>query len=275
MTRVNDQDDLENVILNPDTERPNFYYYPDDKRISVSRCGVIFNNKTNKILTQRKHKSGRLQVAITSPGKEFKLYKVHRILARTFLGRPSRHLDKKFSELEVNHIDGNVLNNNLSNLEWVTKVENLRHYFQNWGKFKGSPVLAKNIYTHRILNFFSIRECAAYFNIHHATLWKHLIKGNSGRFHKDDFVFKFDDGSTWKEYQLKTIRPIGDPIEACVVHVTDKENNTDIVVNGYLNVSRFVGTSVATIFRHLTKLGFFENARYVVKALNKNINDSF
>lgn len=46
---------------------------------------------------------------------------IHRLLALTFLGDPptGKHV--------VNHIDGNGLNNSLSNLEWVTVRENVRH----------------------------------------------------------------------------------------------------------------------------------------------------
>jgi len=46
--------------------------------------------------------------------------KVHRIVAKHFL-------DSQNGKNEVNHIDGNKLNNNADNLEWCTKSENIKH----------------------------------------------------------------------------------------------------------------------------------------------------
>jgi len=51
--------------------------------------------------------------------------KVHRLVALHFLGKPAT---KKY---QVNHIDGNKLNNHVSNLEWVTHAENMRHAVVN------------------------------------------------------------------------------------------------------------------------------------------------
>ncbi len=48
---------------------------------------------------------------------------VHRLLALAFIPNPSK-------KRAVNHKDGNKKNNNLSNLEWVTDSENVRHAFR-------------------------------------------------------------------------------------------------------------------------------------------------
>ena len=50
-------------------------------------------------------------------------FSVHRLMAKTFI--PNEE-----NKPMVNHIDGNKLNNNASNLEWVTCSENHKHAFK-------------------------------------------------------------------------------------------------------------------------------------------------
>lgn len=49
---------------------------------------------------------------------------IHRLMAETFLPNPE-------NKAHVNHIDGNKLNNTLTNLEWVTEQENSQHAVDN------------------------------------------------------------------------------------------------------------------------------------------------
>ena len=51
-----------------------------------------------------------------------KQFKVHRLVAETFIPNPNRLP-------QVNHIDGNKNNNAASNLEWISQEGNIRHAY--------------------------------------------------------------------------------------------------------------------------------------------------
>lgn len=52
------------------------------------------------------------------------MVQVHRLVAAAYV-------PNLYSKPDVNHIDGNPLNNHADNLEWVTKSENMRHAQDN------------------------------------------------------------------------------------------------------------------------------------------------
>ena len=51
---------------------------------------------------------------------------LHRLLAMTFVPVPEGYT---FDQLQVDHIDGNKLNNSIENLQWVTQAENIRRAY--------------------------------------------------------------------------------------------------------------------------------------------------
>lgn len=87
-----------------------------------SRWGV-FKRDTPFLLKAHKDGSGYYRIKIYR-NKAPKSFSVHRLVAQAFC-------EKATSATEVNHIDCNKTNNNASNLEWLTREENIKHCIEN------------------------------------------------------------------------------------------------------------------------------------------------
>jgi hypothetical protein len=97
-----------------------FVYWRQYKDTSyiVSSSGKVYNRKTKHIMKCSPN-SGYLNVTLRINNKSNR-YRINRLVAEVFIKNPEK---KKV----VNHIDGNKINNNLSNLEWSTHKENTNH----------------------------------------------------------------------------------------------------------------------------------------------------
>lgn len=78
----------------------------------------------------------------------------HRLLAYAFCEYNQDPLT-----LVVNHKDGNKINNDISNLEWVTYTENLLHAYQTGLRNENIHVICKDYVTGEISQYYSISEC--------------------------------------------------------------------------------------------------------------------
>ena len=96
------------------------------ERYYISTFGNTYNANTHKSFGLSMHKKGYLQFSgfSTTNGKAI-TRKIHIVLMRTFAYFPG------CEEYEVNHIDGNKLNNKITNLEWCTSSENTIHAIQH------------------------------------------------------------------------------------------------------------------------------------------------
>ena len=86
----------------------------------VTTWGRVWSVRKNCFVTPEITKKGYLRVYLYDQTGRRKHYKVHRLVASAFIPIP----DGKY---QVNHIDGNKVNNSITNLEWVTDAENKEH----------------------------------------------------------------------------------------------------------------------------------------------------
>ena len=93
------------------------YYITDD--------GKVWSERTQKFLSFQYDKNGYVKVQMRSTDNKSNRYSVHRLVLENF--KPVENMEN----LQVNHIDGNKKNNNLTNLEWTTSEENIRHAIDN------------------------------------------------------------------------------------------------------------------------------------------------
>jgi len=95
-----------------------------ENRYVVSNLGTVLSLNYNGTRKIKKMKwlygsNGYKHVQLCKKGK-IKNKHIHRLLAETFISNPE-------NKPQVNHIDENYHNNDLSNLEWVTAKENVNH----------------------------------------------------------------------------------------------------------------------------------------------------
>lgn len=90
-------------------------------RYDVSDSGTVKRKDNGKILRKHINDSGYEVVCLWLAGKD-KHYRVHRLVAEAFIPNTG-------NKPQVNHKDGNKLNNNVNNLEWATNSENIQHRY--------------------------------------------------------------------------------------------------------------------------------------------------
>ena len=127
----------------------------------VSNQGQVRNSITGQTLKGRLCKNGYLQVSIKiKKTNKFSNRYIHRLVATYWIDNPE-------NKREVNHKDGNKLNNIVDNLEWVTPSENQKHRHSiGITKTSNRKVAKINPVTKEIIQVYdSIREATKAENI--------------------------------------------------------------------------------------------------------------
>lgn len=130
-----------------------------------------------RIMSQQDNSKGYLMVNLSLNGFTKKLY-VHRLVAEAFIPNLA-------NKVEVNHIDLNKKNNIISNLEWCTKKENMRHAHEN-GAIKYTKVYQYSINGEYEQEFNSLLDASIFHNIEVGIYAGHVMV--KGRYVEDIYL---------------------------------------------------------------------------------------
>lgn len=150
----------------------------------VSNGGQVKNKNTGNILKGAIKENGYREYQLVFNGKR-KYVLGHRLVAEAFIANPN-------NKLQVNHINGDKLDNNISNLEWVTANENNKHA---WNNSLNTPnvlrgVIQKSLNGNVISEFISIAEAEKATGCHHSKI---IAVADGSRKTTGGFIFE------WKE----------------------------------------------------------------------------
>lgn len=88
----------------------------------INEYGIVVK-RNGKIKPNQDNGKGYKQLYVQINNKR-KVFYIHRLVAEYFIPNP---LNLK----EVNHIDGDKSNNHIKNLEWISRIDNMKHASKN------------------------------------------------------------------------------------------------------------------------------------------------
>lgn len=121
-----------------------YKYLKEDPDYLILDDGRLYSLKANRFLKGKIDNIGyqvyRLAIYNEQTNKKGKMLYAHRLVAEYFLDNPDNFPI-------VHHKDGNKLNNQVNNLEWITQKDNYQAYLNNnkRGKVKSPKYYKKNL----------------------------------------------------------------------------------------------------------------------------------
>jgi len=134
-----------------------------------------------------------------------KHYFVHKLICMAFHPIEGKEYYDDYKDLQVNHKDGNTLNNHADNLEWTTKSENMKHAYEQGLNKKVRNVLQyendNGIYGNFLGEFISVAEASR-----ETRIAEHEIRASckkQGGYTVKKYLWKYKNEEETEKYELK------------------------------------------------------------------------
>ena len=173
-------------------------------RYVISSDGHVWNMESGKKMALNPNRDGYLMVNLSHNGKHYSP-RINRLVAIMFIPNPE---DKP----EVHHKDGNILNNDVSNLQWCTRVEHFELERERVGKFirakgedQGSSKYS-NLQISRVIEdlekHIPIKEISEYRHVNICTI-RNIIHHKGWSFLTEGKDFSYYTMAPYKQYSTE------------------------------------------------------------------------
>lgn len=155
---------------------------------SKARTVICSNGELKPIKSKYLHPgnngTGYLFVNLWLGNKQHRFY-IHRLVALHFIPNP-------FKFKEINHIDGNTLNNNVSNLEWCNRLYNEQQKIRHKSGYAPKIVEQIDVKTNNVIaTFESIKECCRILHFGFNSVKKYIDKKQPIYRYKKYFILRY------------------------------------------------------------------------------------
>ncbi|AAL82957.1 HNH endonuclease [Pseudomonas phage phiKZ] len=212
---------------------------PGYSAYEASNLGTIRHKRLNRICNFFLTKTSigtYLNIGAKNDEKTSKSKGVHILICLAFHG-PSPG-----PNYEVNHKDGNKHNNLPSNLEWMTRGENIEHAYKNGLRKENRRVIATDVTTGEKTTYYSMSELARALGVNKNTVWV-IIRDHKTKPYRNRFTFEFITGET----------KIADRDSTKTVYVLDYKTKTLHVFHNLAEMELALGTKRNKAYYHLVR----------------------
>lgn len=243
-------------------ESDGYFIVPGFTRFGINTDGVVRSIKSKRILKPSIGPYGYPYVNIYDPDKKrWRSVGVHILMARVFVRN-----DNPFKAFFVNHRDGNKLNMDLKNLEWVTSVRNQQHAIETGLRSDNFQCKLRDTETGKVLLFPSVSRALTAIGV--KAKGKKIVKNINGSSIPHLFKGRYEikalmDGTDW---YYKDKRLIQDPPKLTgPFQVKHLETGNVFEMKYIKDIARLLGVSNSAIEFNLKSLGYKSLKGYLLR----------
>ena len=182
-------------IFNPNQYTPVWREIPGFSNYEACDLGVIRRKnkkgfRYNRLYCIKTTVGTYLRVSAVSDDRQIRSKEVHHLVCLAFHGKPPQDGQR----YEVNHKDGNKHNNHQSNLEWMTRGENLIHAYKSGLRKDNQVVRVYDEKEGRVYDIYSISEVGRQFDLTLSEAWT-MITNHTQIPYRDRYTFSFVKGN--------------------------------------------------------------------------------